>query len=203
MLPYREADTAEWPIRISELAEHYSEAAALTGLSAVHDDLAQHFPVYAARPTALNLSRQAAALMQRLERCRSKLGNAGVYFGQARVAVQASDSAQPEGCVYCGVCMYGCPYGYIYNSETTLRQLQRQPTFSYCPGIIVTRLREVPGRVLVEGYYRVDGRPFAASVDRVYLAAYDSIDANPPALTNLFGHTVWMKDSQHSCFRWS
>ena len=201
MLPYRESDTGEWPIRISELAEHYLEVATLTGLSAVHDDLAQHFPVYAARPTPLNLSRQAAALMQRLERRRTTLGNAGVCFGQARVAVRASDSANSEGCVYCGACMYGCPYGYIYNSETTLRQLQRQPTFRYESGIVVTRLRESPGRVHVEGYHRVDGRPFATSVDRVYLAA-GTIPSTQILLrsSNRFGHTVWMKDSQYFLF---
>src|SRR5207249_9238976 len=121
---------------------HYAAVLELTGLSARHDDLERFFPLYLEHAPALDLSRQSQALLARLEQNRTRLDGAGIHFGQARLAVRAARPAQPEGCVYCGLCMYGCPYGYIYNSADTLRQLEKEPNFSYQPGLIVTRLRE-------------------------------------------------------------
>jgi choline dehydrogenase-like flavoprotein len=201
MMPYRQADIADWPIGVAQLAEHYSAAAAVTGLSAVRDDLEQLFPIYAPRATALSLSRQAATLLDRLQRRQSEFANVGVHFGQARVAVRAPGSMRSEGCVYCGLCMYGCPYGHIYSSETTLRRLQHEPTFVYEPGIVVTRLQESAGGVTVQGYRRAEHTDFIAAADRVYLAA-GTIPTTQILLRSrdLYDHTVRMKDSQYFLF---
>ncbi len=171
MMPCREGDIADWPIGLSQLAEHYAAAAVLTGLSARTDDLEQLFPLYLMPLATLDLSRQATMVSNRMEQRRAELARAGVHFGQARVAVQAARPPHSNGCIYCGLCMYGCPYGYIYNSEATLQQLHDNPNFSYQPDIIVTALRESSASVFVEGHNRVSLAPFEEEAERVYLAA--------------------------------
>jgi len=198
MLPYQARDLKGWPLGVPELAMHYAAVAKMTGLSARRDDLEGPFPLHHEQPRALELSRQAKALLQRLERHRSRLRGAGITFGQARLAVAAPGPGGAAGCVYCGLCMYGCPYGYIYSSDATLKQLQKNPNFSYQPDIIVTKLREFSSGVVVEGYQRLDRSPISAEARRVYLAA--GVVPTAQILLRsmgLYDQTVFMKDSQY------
>jgi choline dehydrogenase-like flavoprotein len=56
MLPYLESDTADWPVRQSELAPHYRAAVKLTGLTGEADALADRFPLFAENVPALRVS---------------------------------------------------------------------------------------------------------------------------------------------------
>jgi choline dehydrogenase-like flavoprotein len=171
MLPGADADLGDWPVKNADLSEHYRAVLEFTGLSAQRDDLERVFPLYLTDPGALQLSRQAHGLLAHWERHRAGLQADGLHFGRARLAVRAARSPQDAGCVYCGLCMYGCPYGYIYNSADTVRQMQQQPRFTYQPDTIVTALRETAGRPVVEGYHRKSREHFTLEAGRVYLAA--------------------------------
>ena len=63
LLPYREADIADWPIKSAQLEKHYRAVLELTGLSAQHDDLEEWFPLHCDQPHVLECSPagQAAA----------------------------------------------------------------------------------------------------------------------------------------------
>jgi choline dehydrogenase-like flavoprotein len=200
MLPYCQQDIADWPITVSDLARHYADVLTITGLSARRDDLEHFFPLYHEQGFALNLSRQAQTMLAGLEKHRSGLARAGVRFGQARIAVQAARKPGDEdGCRYCGLCMYGCPYGYIYNSQDTLRQwLRREPNFSHQPDIIVTKVQESATNAFIEGHRRMTGEPVHLQADRVFLAA-GAIPTAQILLRSLalYGKTLWMKDSQY------
>jgi choline dehydrogenase-like flavoprotein len=198
MLPYAQRDVAEWPISLAELNEHYAAVAGLAGLSAKSDDLENLFPLFQSNPAALDLSSQAKILLGRLEQNRGALSEAGIRFGQARRAVKLSRRPHTAGCVYCGLCMYGCPYGFIYNSETTLEQLQTRPGFTYRPGVIVTSLRENSGSIAIEGYQSRSREPFKMEARRAYLAA--GIVPSTQILMrsmSLYDQAVSMKDSQY------
>ena len=201
MLPYLERDIANWPIPLSELAPHYRAVLGLTGLSQKHDDLESFFPLFQDHPATLKLSSQATILLNRLNRNRTRLSNEGIHFGQARIAVQVAPAPDSAGCVYCGLCMYGCPYKLIYNSEMTLKQLQSRPAFSYRPGVIVTALRENSAGIHVKGYNQATREPFETEVARAYLAA-GPIPSTQILLRSMSLHdqTVWMKDSQYFLF---
>jgi len=198
MLPYLDRDLDDWPLRLADLEPHYAAVVKLTGLSARHDGLETRFRLYAEAPRALELSRQAKALLARLERHRTPLATAGVSFGQARLAVAAPGPSGSAGCIYCGLCMYGCPYEYIYHSGDTLDRLRQHPRFSYQPDVIVTDVQAAPAGVTVKGYGRTDRAPFAAEVGRVYLAA-GVIPTAQILLRSLalYDRTVFMKDSQY------
>ena len=197
MMPYSDTDTADWPVRSGDLAEHYSAVAKLTGLAAAHDDLEKIFPLHAENPAALTLSRQAKMLHARLEKNRAALQAAGIHFGQSRVAVKAGEN----GCVYCGLCMYGCPYGYIYNSEQTLRELQKKPGFTYRTDALVTGLRETGDHAIITGYHRTSREPFEFSARRAYLAAGVVATAKIVLQSlGLYDRPVRLKDSQYYLF---
>lgn len=94
--------------------------------------------------------------------------------------------------------MYGCPYGYIYNSAATVAELRRDPKFSYEPDVIVTRARETTNGIRVEGYNRLDRSPVVVEACRAYLAA-GVIPSTQILLRSMgvYDRAVLMKDSQY------
>ena len=171
MLPYRDDDIAGWPIKNSDLAQHYRAVTEFTGLAAQRDDLEELFPLHCDQPHALQSSRQANLLFENLKQHRDKLRERGWHFGRARVAVRAVDNTQGAGCIHCGFCMYGCPYGCIYNAADTVRALRAEKNFTYRRDVIVTSLRENSEKVFVTGHHRETRAPMAFEADRVHLAA--------------------------------
>ena len=197
MMPYSARDMAEWPIGPADLAPHYSAVTKLTGFSGIKDDLEAIFPLHTEPGPALALSRQANTLYQRLSKNREALRGAGIHFGQARVAVKAG----PEGCVRCGLCMYGCPYGFVYNSDQTLRILREHPNFTYLGDRLVTQTREAGDTVLVSGRHRVSGEPFEVRAGRAYLGAGVISTAGIVLRSrSAYERPVFLKDSQYYLF---
>ena len=171
MLPLRESDISDWPIRRTDLDEHYRAAARIVGPAEQRDGLEELFTLYSENPTGLKPSRQAAQILENLERHREVLRARGWHFGQSRVAIRAADSSRGTGCVYCGHCMTGCVYGCIYNSADTVRELRGNKNFRYEGNVIVTKLRENGGAVSIEAFHRQTGQALSFEAGRVYLAA--------------------------------
>jgi choline dehydrogenase-like flavoprotein len=195
MLPHRDLDIADWPVKNAELAPHYRAVTAFTGLAAQRDDLEEIFPLHCENPGALRPSRQADLLLRNLKRHRDKLRARGWHFGRARAAIRAAD------CIYCGLCLHGCPYGCIYNSADTVRELRAETNFSYQRDVIVTSLREHPEKVLVEGFHRTTRAPLAFAADRVYLAAGVIPTAQILLRSqNAYDQPLTLRDSQYFLF---
>jgi choline dehydrogenase-like flavoprotein len=157
VMPFRTEDMTEWPFTAQDLEPHYRATLGLIPYSARHDMLADSFPLYG-DPRALKTSAQADALLRDLASARTTL-----RFGASRLAVDAH-------CVYCALCMYGCPYGYIYNSADTLDGLRKHPGFTYRPGIVVQRIEEGSSHVELSGVTVAGETPFSMSVERAFLA---------------------------------
>ena len=201
MLPLREDDISDWPIKRADLDEHYRAVAQITGLAAQRDGLEEFFPIHAANPVPLKPSRQAAVVMQNLERHRDALRARGWHFGQSRLAVRAADSARGIGCVYCGHCMTGCVYGCIYNSAFTVRELRAKENFRYERDVIVTRLRESSGGVLIDGFHRQTGQPLSFEARRAYLGAGVIPSAQIVLRSqNAYDRPLTLRDSQYFLF---
>jgi len=201
LLPYRDADIAGWPIKSAQLEKHYRAVLEFTGLSAQHDDLEEWFPLHSNNPRVLEPSRQAGLLLHNLNRHRDALRDRGWRFGRARLAVRAADGPRGIGCIYCGFCMYGCPYGCIFNSANTVRELRAETHFLYQRDVIVTSVREQPGKVVIEGFHRQTREPLSFEAGRVYLAA----GVIPTAQILLrsqsaHNHPLRLRDSQYFLF---
>jgi len=198
MLPTLAQDLDGWPIAARELDAHYEAAVRLTGLAGTLDGLADLFPLYTRQPGDLKPSRQAAALLDRLDRHQARLRADGIHHGRSRMAIRAPTPDSGDGCVYCGFCMYGCPYGHIYNSATHLTLLRNHDGFHYTPDTIVTRVQETRGRVRITGHHRVTRQPLVFDATRVFLAA-GVIPTTNILLRSLeaYDHPVPILDSQY------
>src|SRR5579863_1554550 len=198
MMPSLDSDLIGWPFQVSQLAEHYAAVLKMTGIAARADDLAAKFPLYTDEPGKIELSRQAGAMLDRMTKSRPVLNGLGIEFGAARIAIQTRRSPDGPGCVYCGLCMFGCPYGYIYNSASTLRKLQKHPRFSYQPDTVATSLAENGNEVTLRTRHRVSGVDSVIKASRIYLAA-GAIPTTKLLLESReeFDRTITMKDSQY------
>jgi len=198
MLPCLEGDVIDWPISLLQLAPHYKSVLELTGLSAEHDALTELFPLHLDAPGHLEASRQAQAMLRAMDRHREGLRKARIHYGRARIAIKAACAPNQPGCVYCGMCMYGCPYGYIYSSEHTLPQLKRAGDFRYQPDVIVRAVQESANCVKISGYHRLTREPLEFEAERVYLAG-GVIPTTGILLRSLMAYDqpVPIKDSQY------
>jgi choline dehydrogenase-like flavoprotein len=172
ILPFRQEDMAGWPIGVADLAPHYQAILSFMDASGVEDDLAEWFPLYTDARETFDRSRQADALFRDLERNREALKRAGIRFGSARLAARPRAKGGRPGCVYCGLCLYGCPYGLIYSTTETFQYLASFPNFHRISGVIVEQLQEGSSQtVSIIGRGRQTGAPVEFQADRVFLAA--------------------------------
>src|SRR6202044_4068635 len=81
MLPYRDDDMVDWPIRAADLAPHYRAVLSFVPHSAVRDRLESVFPSYSASAASVPCSPQASELLADLEASWARLESAGVVFG--------------------------------------------------------------------------------------------------------------------------
>jgi len=170
VMPYRTEDMSEWPVTAEDLAPHYRAALKLMPFSARHDELEEIFPLHHDRPGRLASSKQAAEFLSDLELSKAALLSRGISFGTSRLALQSEVSNGKPGCVYCGKCLYGCPYELIYNSSHSLDRLSAHRSFTYRSGLVVEQLKENGSQVEISGRTAGDRAAFQIRADRVFVA---------------------------------
>jgi len=169
VMPFLAKDITDWPIGIADLTSYYRAVFSLIDLAAREDRLSQMFPLHSDRCNFLRPSRQAEALLITLEQHRDTLTRHGFEFGQSRLAVRNYPKGGDAGCRYCGLCLYGCPYGLIYCSAHTMVELQQSQSFKYVPGYYVERLAESRTGVTIHARRVADGQKQKFSAERVFL----------------------------------
>ncbi len=172
-LAFDDNDLAEWPVSFSDMEPAYRAVAARIPIAGPSDDdLTPHLQGIYPSQSAVRLSSSDQKLLNTYRRRKRRLDALGVKFGCARLAV-ITDSARPEGCVYCGRCLWGCPSGSIYNPRlSTLKQCEAHRRFRYVSGRRVVSLRPKDNRI--EGIRYLDtgtGEVRDESCDVVFLAA--------------------------------
>ena len=169
IMPFRTADMVGWPIKAEDLGPHYRSVLKLMPYSARRDRLEREFPLYHEQTTSLNLSRQATKFLDDLEAAHDRLSAHGISFGASRLALRGKSNGT-AGCVYCAQCIYGCPYGFIYNAADTLDRLRLHDRFSYRTGVLVERLTESDSQIEISGRNLADATPFSVSADKAFVA---------------------------------
>lgn len=160
VLPYRDDDIDDWPVRLNELAPAYQSVFRFMPLAARRDDLESMFPLYADAFHPLRLSNQAQQLLATMTSHKPSLVQEGFLFGSSRLAVRGGEE---RGCAYCGLCMYGCPYGLIYKSTDSMG------TIRYEKNILVQRVAESGSGVTIFAQDLRDGSPRRFEADRVFI----------------------------------
>jgi choline dehydrogenase-like flavoprotein len=202
IMPYLQRDIMDWPISAKELAGHYEAAVAITGLSARVDDLAETFPLYTAGPHFLQSSSQGRAILEKLVSLRPQLSRERISFGAARLAIRPSKSTG-LGCIYCGRCLHGCPYGCIYSSSDDLPGLIAQSSgrFHHRPNTVIQSVRESSSGIVATGYDRILKETVTIEADRAFVGA-GVLPSTKILLKSMdaYDETVEIQDSQYFLF---
>lgn len=171
LLPYTNRDLAGWPITAEELADGYRAVLDFIPYAGEDDELAARYPLFRAPDGPLLRTYAAEALLARLRRHRDTLAPAGYHIGAPRLAVRVGHPAPSHGCVYCGHCLDGCPYGHIYNAAQTIADLREEGSIEYRPGLHVDRVSERDGEVVIEASALAGGPGVTLTAPRVFLGA--------------------------------
>lgn len=188
VLPYRQQDIENWPITIDDLKPHYKAVAEFMPVSGRKDDLSDLLSGFDMTDTrAIPPGPQAGSLLTRLTKNSAQNRRQGVHIGTARQAVDVT-------CIGCGMCLHGCPWGYIYSSQRTLKELIANPRFTYLPGKIAIAFAETADGVeltIATGDKLRGERAFIAAgvleTPRMVLASHPSSD-----------QSLTLLDSQHA-----
>jgi len=171
LLPVHKDDMKSWPIASDALEPYYSEVLKYVPLSGRHDRLEAEHPLYC-RPSFHAPSRQASALLSRMERNVNVLEEEGLFFGASRLAAKFHGREEGMECQYCGMCLQGCPYGIAYSGRETLSDLLDHERFTYQSKFQVERLESTSDGVMIYGTDPATGENLEpVKVRKVFLAA--------------------------------
>ncbi len=198
VLPYRAEDIADWPITTVELEPYYKAVFDFMPLAAAHDDLMEMFPFHSDTYQPLTPSWQAKRLLQHLNKHRAHLRAKGFTYGASRLALQAQPREEQKGCIYCGLCMYGCPHNAIYSAAQTLNHLVHKKQVSYVKNVVVDRVEEAGETVRIHAHDRLSGASQTFDAARVFLGS-GVLPTAKILLKSLQqpGATLTMRDSQY------
>jgi choline dehydrogenase-like flavoprotein len=171
LLPYTDSDLEGFPIAAAELAAGYRAVLEFVPYAGEEDELSERYPLLRTPDGPLIRSPAGEELLARLRRHARTLGRAGYHFGAPRLALRVGHPAPANGCIYCGHCLDGCPYGHIYNAAQTIEQLRRGGRIEYRPGLHVDRVLERDVEVMVEATPLEGGPPLSLRGSRAFLAA--------------------------------
>jgi len=168
VIPMTEYSFRNWPITSEEMAPFYRRIARLLDIPCVHDDLEQLYPNFGDAPP-LKLSEQGTQLMIRMLNRKSSLNSAGIRFGRGRSAIGSRYAVNGEGCVACGLCMYGCPYQAIFNAEYVVDRLKTRQDFTHKAGWIAEGIDEHAAGVTVRLRHLETGNQEELRCDHVFV----------------------------------
>ena len=170
ILPYRESDIKDWPITVKDLEAHYFAVLSFMKSVGIDEELCSLFSIDGTQ-REFSACKQISALMRDLESNKDALKTEGFSFGYSRLAVNFKPGMDNRGCNYCGMCLFGCPYGLIYSSSTTLNWLLSNEHFYYYNNIMVEKLVESGDKVkiLAKSLISSENLEFEGSI--VFLAA--------------------------------
>ena len=198
LLAHRQADIADWPVRIEDLAPHYRAVMGFVPGTGVSDELEGLLPTYSTQANPLEPSRQGHALLEDLKAKKTALREAGIWFGRSRLAIRATGDESHRECAKCALCLSGCPYGLIYSSAQTLEEFIRNGSVRYLQDHLVEKFEQIGEEVIVTGRDLANNQPFSHRAARVFIGA--GVLPTAKIVLNslqLFDRPVQLLDSQY------
>jgi choline dehydrogenase-like flavoprotein len=201
VMPYRSEDIKDWPISLEDLSPYYASVLKFINIAAGDDDLISMFPLYTEHVQRIQHSKQALSLLKDLNLNRAQLNSSGIFFGSSRLAAQISPTEEMSGCVYCGLCLHGCPHKLIYNSAFTVAELSKDKNFRYIRDVIVEKVNEESEGVIIIAYHKTVRHKMTFKGSAVFLACGALISTKIMLESGRFyNYEITLKDSQYFLF---
>ena len=196
VMPLSSRSFRNWPVTAKEMAPFYRNVADIMDVPRVHDDLEELYPNFGnAPPTAL--SEQGAQLMANLLNSRGRLARDGITFGRNRSAIGTNYAVNGQGCVYCGLCMYGCPYQAVFSAEFVVERLKARKDFCHRVNWISEGFEEAASGVRVRLRHLDDGHAETLECERLFVACGASTSLRLVAgAMRWFDRTLYLMDTQ-------
>ena len=166
VLPPSDDDLKEWPISLADLEPHFKFVLKDLSLSAAQDNLKKNFPIYSQNITPLELTPGNQKLINIIDKKFSKFNSKDFSYGQARMLTKVEN-----GCQYCGECMSGCVYDYIYKSSQTIDSLIANGKIEYIPNTLVTETQDDGAKIKIIGKNTKNDEQVEYEFDKVFLGA--------------------------------
>jgi ferredoxin len=90
------------------------------------------------------------------------------HFQISNLAISKFSDSPTTGCIRCGACLTGCPYGHIWNSRDGWGDIKETKNLKFEWGIWVKELNEVGGQVVLKGVRNGDTHEYC--FDKVFIA---------------------------------
>tara|TARA_Y100001958_G_C21227581_1_gene553039 strand:- start:16 stop:1563 length:1548 start_codon:yes stop_codon:yes gene_type:complete len=117
ILPLDKNNLKNYPIAVDKMYKSYEEVLNDLPYSAVDDQLSHAFPILKNPESSIKLNKNLENLKNNLSK---EFNTEEVIYGNGRFLC---DSRNKHGCKYCGNCMSGCVYDYIYKPESDWNKL--------------------------------------------------------------------------------
>ena len=171
IMPFCQNDILDWPLSFKKLEKYYKEVVKIFDVSGKEDSLSKYFPLFKKNLFNLSFNEQGNAIYNFLKKNEKSLRKNGFFFGKSRLAFNKKGYAHKDGCVYCGMCLTGCPKEIIYSSNTTLENLKKNKNFKYISGFAVTYVKENNSNVYVYASNKNSKKTTCFTGKKVFLGA--------------------------------
>jgi hypothetical protein len=160
MLPYAQSDIQDWPISAHDLDYGYRFVTESMPIAGMVDRLATTFKPFISQPALQPTNR----ILQLLE-IANGLPESNVFLGASRLAV-FSRNRQERGCVYCDLCMQGCPNQKIWSAPSV-----DSFNVKYMKNFRIIKIQENNNQVLLESLNQNGEAHNFEGFDKVFLAS--------------------------------
>jgi len=196
VMPFSARSFRNWPVTLEEMAPFYRSVAEIMDVPHVEDELGKFYPNFGdAAPLAL--SQQGAQLMANLLNHKQQLAARGMTIGRCRSAVGSLYTNNGVGCVYCGLCMYGCPHRAIFSADYAIEHLVARACFTRRCGWIAEHFEEQDARVSIRLREIMSGKTEIFECEHLFVACGAATTLHLTASSlKWFDETLYLSDTQ-------
>ena len=139
VLPISKNELNHWPINFDELEPHFKEIwnhVPISGIANPKYD--EFFPRFGEYDGLIDIPTPCEKLLEAMEKHERLSDNENFMFSRSRLMV----SSGINGCINCGICLSGCPYGHIFQTDTIIDSLVKKGCIFYHKNSFVEHLVE-------------------------------------------------------------
>jgi choline dehydrogenase-like flavoprotein len=170
IFPVMERDIGNWPVSYQELKDNYQSVLSFMP-HAGDEESGDEGTIYGSGRQDFKKCAQVLSFLADLRDNQNALHTEGISYHIPRLAVDFKKQVGRPGCVYCGLCLYGCPYGLVYSSSGTVnKMIESYSRFHYVKNILVERIEEQNKTVKIFARRLFGSEKIIFSATRVFIA---------------------------------